>query len=349
VNAETLNTLAQTSEVSPALLEIERLSVEYKLRKETLRAVDQVDLRVYPDETIAVVGESGCGKSTMAYATLRQVPHPGRIVGGNIWFANQDLLSLRAAELREFRWKQVAMVFQAAQNSLNPVMRVADQMIDTAQAHGRSSRSEIIAKASELLTMVRLEPGRVLGNFPHELSGGMKQRVVIALSLLLDPEMLILDEPTTALDVITQVTILDILADIRRQLGLAMMLLTHDMSIVARIADRVAVMYAAQIIEVGSAEDIFHDALHPYAGGLVRAVPSLTGDLRQKKPIPGAPPDLRNPPPACRFHPRCAHATSICRDETPVMEHFDGRRVACHHWREIRQQRQRKDEKWLSL
>jgi peptide/nickel transport system ATP-binding protein len=325
--------------LTEALLDIRCLSVEYQVRAETLRAVDQVDLKVYPDEIVALVGESGCGKSTLAYTIVRQIPHPGRVVGGEIGFAGQDLLGMSATELRQFRWKQVAMVFQAAQNSLNPVMRVADQMIDTARAHGHSSKSEIITRASELLTMVQLEPERVLHNYPYELSGGMKQRVIIALSLLLNPNMLILDEPTTALDVVTQVSLLDILVDIRRDLGLTMLLLTHDMSIVARIADRVAVMYAAQIVEVGSTEDIFYHPLHPYAYGLVHAVPSLIGDLRDKQPIPGTPPDLRTPPPGCRFHPRCAHATAICHAEKPVMEHLDSRRVACHHWKEIQQQR----------
>jgi peptide/nickel transport system ATP-binding protein len=347
MNAQAPNTFALMSEANlpEALLEIRHLSVEYELREETLRAVDQVDLKVYPDEIVAVVGESGCGKSTMAYATVRQVPHPGRIVGGELWFANRDLLSVSAAELRQFRWRQVAFVFQAAQNAMNPVMRIADQMIDTAQAHGESSKSRTIARASELLKMVRLDPGRVLHSYPHELSGGMKQRVIIALSLLLQPKMLILDEPTTALDVVTQVTILDILTDIRRELGLAMMLLTHDMSIVARIADRVAVMYAAQIVEVGSVEDIFYDPLHPYAYGLVHAVPSLIGDLSDKEPIPGMPPDLRDPPPACRFHPRCPYATTICREDKPATKLFDGRQVACHHWMDIQQQRNREGAK----
>jgi peptide/nickel transport system ATP-binding protein len=320
-----------------SLLEISDLSVEYQIREGIVRAVDGVHLNVYANETMAVVGESGCGKSTMAYATIRQVPHPGQIVGGQVWFAGRDLVSLNVTELREFRWKHVAMVFQAAQNSLNPVMRVADQMIDTAQAHGASSRAEIVAKADELLRMVRLEPERVLHSYPHELSGGMKQRVIIALSLLLDPQMLILDEPTTALDVITQIAILDILADIRTRLGLTMMLLTHDMSIVARVADRVAVMYAAQIVEVGPIEGIFYDPLHPYTYGLIHAVPSLVGDLSDREPISGSPPDLRSPPPACRFHPRCPHATSICHETAPPMEEVGDRRVACHHWREIQQ------------
>jgi peptide/nickel transport system ATP-binding protein len=227
------------------------------------------------------------------------------------------------------------MVFQAAQNSLNPVMRVADQIIDTAQAHGPMPKSDILDRASELLKMVRLEPERVLHSFPHELSGGMKQRVIIALSLLLNPKMLILDEPTTALDVITQVAILDILADLRKELGLTMMFLTHDMSIIARIADRVAVMYAAQVAEIGSIEDIFYDPLHPYTYGLIHAVPSLVGDLSDREPIPGSPPDLRHPPPGCRFHPRCPHATSVCQEVIPRLECFDDRCVACHHWKEI--------------
>ncbi|MCK4470825.1 MAG: ABC transporter ATP-binding protein [Anaerolineae bacterium] len=338
MNAQTLNTFALMSEANlpEALLEIRRLSVEYELREETLRAVDQVDLKVYPDEIVAVVGESGCGKSTMAYATIRQVPHPGRIVGGELLFANQDLLSMSAAELRQFRWKQVAFVFQAAQNAMNPVMRIADQMIDTAQAHGESSKSGIIARASELLKMVRLDPGRVLHSYPHELSGGMKQRVIIALSLLLQPKMLILDEPTTALDVVTQVTILDILTDIRRELGLAMMLLTHDMSIVAKVADRVGVMYAGQIVEVGKIEEIYYDAKHPYTVGLINAAPSLIGDITGKKPIPGSPPNLLHLPPGCRFHPRCPHATLHCEEARPELGDIGDRRlVACHNWQSI--------------
>ena len=347
MNAETLHEFAQTGEAQlpEPLLEIRDLSVEYQIREGIVRAVDQVNLDVYPNETMAVVGESGCGKSTLAYAIVREVPHPGQIVGGEVWFANRDLLSMTASELRQFRWKEVAIVFQASQSALNPVMRVADQMIDTAQAHDISSRSKIIDKASELLDMVKLDPRRVLHSYPHELSGGMKQRVVIALSLLLDPKMLILDEPTTAVDVVTQVAILDILADIRRRLGLTMMLLTHDMSIVARIADHVAVMYAAQLVEVGSIEDIFYNPLHPYTYGLIHAVPSLIGDLGDKEPIPGVPPDLRNPPPACRFHPRCPYATSICHEVKPFMEHFDSRLIACHHWRKIQQQRKRESEK----
>lgn len=322
------------------LLDVQSLSVEYDIREGVIRAVDQVDLGVISNETIAIVGESGCGKSTLAYALVRQVPHPGEIVNGRILFAGEDILNFSSSELRRFRWREIAMVFQAAQNALNPVMRVGDQFMDTAQAHGMRIKGEIIDKAVELLSMAKLDPERVLNSFPHELSGGMKQRVIIALSLLLDPQMLILDEPTTALDVVTQVAILDILKQIRDRLGLTMILLTHDMSIVARVADRVTVMYAAHVVEIGPIEDIFYDPLHPYTYGLVHAVPSLVGDLSDREPIPGSPPDLRHPPAGCRFHPRCPFATEICHEVRPPAEHTDGRSVTCHHWQRIRRERQ---------
>ncbi len=284
---------------------------------------------------MAVVGESGCGKSTLAYSIIRHVPYPGEIKGGTILFDGQDVLGMDRKALRQFRWKEIAIVFQAAQNALNPVMRIADQMIDTVLDHEKQPKEQIIQRASSLLEMVRLNPDRVLRSYPFELSGGMRQRVIIALSLLLNPRMLILDEPTTALDVVTQVYILDILADIRQDLGLAMMLLTHDIAIVARVADRVAVMYAGQIVEEGAINDIFYHPRHPYTYGLIQSAPSLIGDLTKKKPIEGAPPNFLNMPSGCRFHPRCAYATSVCREKEPVMEASDRWRVACHHWREI--------------
>ena len=317
------------------LLSLQDLVVEYSVRQGILRAVDRASLDVHPGEVMAIVGESGCGKSTLAYSIIRQVPYPGEIRGGDIYFDGQDVLDLDHKALRQFRWKEIAIIFQAAQNTLNPVMRIADQMIDTVLDHERQSKEQIIQKASILLEMVRLDPNRVLHSYPFELSGGMRQRVIIALSLLLNPRMLILDEPTTALDVVTQVYILDILADIRQDLGLTMMLLTHDIAIVARVADRVAVMYAGQIVEEGAINDIFYRPRHPYTYGLIRSAPSLIGDLTRKKPIKGAPPNLLNVPAGCCFHPRCAYATSICQEKEPVMETTGRWRVACHHWREI--------------
>ncbi|RLC70657.1 MAG: ABC transporter ATP-binding protein [Chloroflexi bacterium] len=312
------------------------LVVEYSIRQGSLRAVDGASLDVHPGELMAVVGESGCGKSTLAYSIIRHVPYPGEIKGGTILFDGQDVLGMDRKALRQFRWKEIAIVFQAAQNALNPVMRIADQMIDTVLDHEKQPKEQIIQRASSLLEMVRLNPDRVLRSYPFELSGGMRQRVIIALSLLLNPRMLILDEPTTALDVVTQVYILDILADIRQDLGLAMMLLTHDIAIVARVADRVAVMYAGQIVEEGAINDIFYHPRHPYTYGLIQSAPSLIGDLTKKKPIEGAPPNFLNMPSGCRFHPRCAYATSVCREKEPVMEATDRWRVACHRWREIK-------------
>lgn len=315
------------------LLSIRDLMVEFELSRGILRAVNRASLDVYPGEIMAVVGESGSGKSTLAFSILNLVPPPGQITNGEILFDTIDVLAATSEELRRYRWKEVAMIFQAAQNVMNPVMRIADQMIDTAQAHENMPRGKIIERASELLKLVRLEPSQVLPSYPHELSGGMRQRVVIAISLLLNPKMLILDEPTTALDVVTQAYVLDILTDIREKLGLTMMLLTHDMSIVAKIADRVGVMYAGKIVEVGKIEEIFYDAKHPYTMGLINAAPSLVGDIAEKKPIPGLPPDPLNLPPGCPFHPRCAYATSRCEDAEPELRDIgDGRLVACHNW-----------------
>jgi len=315
------------------LLAVKDLVVEFDLGRGALRAVNEASLDVLPGEIMAIVGESGSGKTTLAFSIFNLVPPPGQIVGGEIFFDDIEVLSLGPEELRKYRWKEVAMVFQAAQNVMNPVIRIAEQMIDTAQAHGKTAKGEVLERAAELLRMVRLEPSQVLRAYPHELSGGMRQRVIIALSLLLEPKMLILDEPTTALDVVTQAYILDILTDIRDKLGLTMMLLTHDMSIVAKVADRVGVMYAGRIMEVGNVGDIFYDAKHPYTMGLINAAPSLIGDVASKKPIPGSPPDLLNPPIGCPFHPRCAYATDRCRKERPELEKIgDGRLIACHNW-----------------
>ncbi|GAB4411943.1 MAG: hypothetical protein Kow00106_06430 [Anaerolineae bacterium] len=322
---------------SQPLLSVRGLVVEYKVRQGALCAIDGVDLDIYSGELLALVGESGCGKSTLAYGLIRHVTFPGEISSGKVLFQGQDVLAMTEEQLRQFRWRNIAVVFQAAQNALNPVMRVADQFIDTGLAHDMDDRAHIIRRAGELLQMVRLDPARVLHAYPFQLSGGMRQRVVIALSLLLDPKLLILDEPTTALDVVTQVHILDILQEIREKLGLTMLLLTHDMSIVARVADRVAVMYAGKIVEVGAVREVFYRPRHPYTAGLVRAAPSLVGALNGRSPIPGNPPNFLNMPSGCRFHPRCAYAVSKCRERAPALESVgaDGAMVACHRWREI--------------
>lgn len=314
------------------ILQIQDLVVDYKVREGVLRAADHVFLDVPTRGFLGLIGESGCGKTTIVEAIFNVLPENGYIRQGRIILAGQDILSLSAEEQRRLRWERIAMVFQAAQNSLNPVLTVWEQMVDTVLAHRKASKNWIADRARKLLRLVRLDPDRVLHAYPHELSGGMKQRVIIATSLLLDPEVLILDEPTTALDLISQAYLLETLRMIHQELSITMMLVTHDVANVARVADHVAVMYAAKIVEVGLVEDIFYRARHPYTVGLLSAIPSILGDLAEKRPIPGLPPSLINPPPGCRFHPRCPHATGICQTIEPEMREIgEGHFVACHN------------------
>ena len=327
--------------MNEAILSIRDLVVEFEVREGNLRSVDRVSLEVPRGAFMGLIGESGCGKTTIVQAVMNLMPENGYIRAGEIFFDGSDILKLSEEELRRVRWEKIAMVFQAAQNSLNPVLKVSEHMVDTVLAHRREPKSRILQRAARLLELVRLDPGRVLDSYPHELSGGMKQRVVIAMSLLLDPELLILDEPTTALDLISQAYLMERLREIHGELGITMFMVTHDVSNVAKVADRVAVMYAAKILEVGSVEEIFYDARHPYTRGLINAIPSIVGDLSEKRPIPGLPPSLINPPPGCRFHPRCPWATSICREAEPEMEEVaPGHFVACHNWRGIQGRRQ---------
>jgi peptide/nickel transport system ATP-binding protein len=314
------------------MLRIEDLVVDYEIREGALRAADHVFLDVPTRGFLGLIGESGCGKTTIVDAVLNVMPENGYIRQGKVILAGQDILSLSAEEQRRLRWERVAMVFQAAQNSLNPVLTVWAHVADTVLAHRKASKDWIADRARELLRLVQLDPERVLHAYPHELSGGMKQRVIIATSLLLDPEMLVLDEPTTALDLISQAYLMETLLEIHRQLEITMMLVTHDVANVARVADRVAVMYAAKIVEVGPVEDVFYRACHPYTVGLLSAIPSILGDPAEKRPIPGLPPSLIAPPPGCRFHPRCLRAVAPCFEVEPrLMEVGTDRLAACHN------------------
>ena len=289
------------------ILEYRDICVDFPLRRGVLRAVDHVTLPVMKGEILGVVGESGSGKSTLACTALNLVSAPGSITNGSVLFKGEDILKYTPNQTRQFNWHSVAMIFQAAQNSMNPILRIRDIFLETARAQDpHVNEKELLDKAAKLLEHVRLNPDYVLQAYPHQLSGGMKQRTIIALSLILDPEVLVLDEPTTALDVITQAYIMNILEQIHNELGITMIFNTHDVAIIGKMADRMAVMYGGQIVELADTMEIFYNPLHPYTQGLIHAAPSLRDDITQRKAIPGTPPDLINPPEHCRFAPRCS-------------------------------------------
>ncbi len=324
-------------------LTVEDLWVEYKIERGVVKAVRGVSFHLAKGESLALIGESGCGKTTLGVALIRLLVQAARITKGEItyWRGNEgiDVLSLREKELRRFRWRECAMVFQSALNAFNPVLRIWDQILDTAKAHGNISRAQVRERALQLLEYVQLDSKRVIDAYPHQLSGGMRQRVLLAMSLLLEPQVLILDEPTTALDILTQRTIIELLRRLKKELGFSMLFISHDLATAAELADRVATMYAGNIVEIGPVEDIFYRPAHPYTLGLIRAVPTVTGEFENLLSIPGAPPDLVDPPPGCKFHPRCPYVTEQCRREEPQLElHYgETHNVACFNIRRVQQ------------
>jgi peptide/nickel transport system ATP-binding protein len=316
------------------IIEIESLSVAFGGGQSEVRAVDDVSLDIQPGEILALVGESGCGKSTLAYSLVNLVPEPGRVVAGQVRFKGRSMTTMRPPELRAVRGGEIGMVFQAAMNALNPVLTVGTQVGHILDAHPDrfKSRREGFAYFEELLRRVRLEPSRVVDAYESQLSGGMKQRTCIALGLLLKPEVLVLDEPTTALDVLNQRLVLEVLGELRQAFGLTIMFVTHDLGIVAELADRVAVMYAGRLVDVGGVDDIFYGSRrHPYVGALVDAIPSAVDLGREPRPIGGQVPNLLALPGGCRFSPRCRRAVEQCRQREPVLlAAGDGHLVACH-------------------
>ena len=312
------------------LLEIQDLQVQYPVRTGTIRGVDHVSLYVYEGETLGLVGESACGKSTLGRAILRLVPDPGEIVGGRVLFKGQDLLEKKQQEMTRIRGRNISMIFQDPMTSLNPLQRIDDHFFETIRTHDKDvSKAEMLQRVHSMFDHLGIQRER-LTDYPHQLSGGMRQRVMIGLALVLNSELVIADEPTTSLDVIVEAQILDLIKALKQDFQMTLILISHNLGIVAELADRLAVMYAAKLIEVAPALRLFDKPLHPYTQGLLASVPNIRLEDEELRTLGGAPPDLINPPSGCRFHPRCSHVMERCRHEEPPYQQVgDERWTAC--------------------
>ena len=312
------------------LLDVRHLTVDYITPRGDARAVDGVSLSIAPGEVFGLAGESGCGKSTLAYAITRLIKPPGVISGGQILFRGNDVLSLSPHDLRLFRWSKISIVFQSAMNALNPVINLGEQIADAIMAHEHMSKRQALERAAELMKLVGISSSR-LRSFPHELSGGQRQRAVIAIALALNPELIILDEPTTALDVVVQRDILQEISDLQARFGFSILFITHDLSLLVEFSTRIAIMYAGRIAEMAPAGELFHNPKHPYTLGLMNSFPSITGEKKKLQGIAGIPPDLVTPPPGCRFAPRCPRVMAQCTQVDPLLQEVaPGHWVACH-------------------
>jgi oligopeptide/dipeptide ABC transporter ATP-binding protein len=314
------SSLADAPAPSPGpVLDIRDLSVVYRTPVGDVRAVDHVNLALEVGEVVGLAGESGSGKSTLAYGACRLLRAPALVTNGSVTYRGRrvtgpaDILRMRPDELRRLRWREIAIVFQSAMNALNPVLNVRDQLLDVIHAHLKMPRDEAHSRAASLLDLVGIPRSR-LRSYPHELSGGMRQRVMIAMALATEPEVIIMDEPTTALDVVVQRDILAQIVELKDTLGFSILFITHDLSLLLELADRIAVMYAGQFLEIATSDEIHHETAHPYTKGLLNSFPSLRGPRRELAGIPGSPPDLRNPAPGCPFVPRCGYARPQCQD-----------------------------------
>ena len=313
------------------VLEIKDLSVAYQTAAGLVNAVSDVNLTVYPEEIVGLVGESGSGKSTMAYAIMRLLKGDAFITKGQVRVMGQDVYALSPKELRLFRWQQMSMVFQSAMSALNPVMTVETQIIDTIRSHEpKISKAEALKRARDLLDVVRIDP-KHMKSYPHELSGGMRQRVVIAIAISLNPGFVIMDEPTTALDVVVQRSILDQIREIQSHVHFAILFISHDFSLVAELASRVAIMYAGRVVELTQGGTLtLGERHHPYTEGLLRAIPHLTADEVVIEGIPGSPPNLVTLPSGCAFHPRCPAVMNVCRTTRPRLYQGETGQAECH-------------------
>ena len=311
------------------LLEINSLTVDYPTRVGTVRAVDRVSISVEKGQTLGIVGESGCGKSTLGLAVIRLVPSPGIMTEGSIMIDGTDIMRLSDNEVRELRGK-VGFIFQDPMTSLNPVKRIGDHFVEFIRTHEKEvSRQEALEKTGKILESLGILRERTT-DYPHQFSGGMRQRVMIGLGLALNPKLLIADEPTTSLDVIVEAQILELMNKLKKDYDLTLILITHNIGIVAEMSDLIAVMYAGRVVEFGPTEQIFENPLHPYTKGLLESAPNILHPERSMHPIPGSPPDLISPPPGCKFHPRCPHAFEPCPLREPFLVMKERRFVACH-------------------
>ncbi|SHO55754.1 ABC transporter ATP-binding protein [Vibrio quintilis] len=324
--------LSDTNHLSAtgSLLDIRHLCVDYVSPNGVARAVNDVSLSIAPGETLGIAGESGCGKSTLAFAISRLHKAPALISEGEILYKGTDVLKMNQRQLRNFRWNEVSVVFQSAMNSLNPVITIGEQLTDVILAHKKVTYRQAAERAAELLKVVGIHADR-LSSFPHQLSGGMRQRVVIAVALALEPKLIIMDEPTTALDVVVEREILNELYELKSRFGFSILFISHDLSLMGEIADRIGVMYAGNLIEIGEARNVFGDPQHPYTKGLISSFPTIHGPKEKLFGIPGNPVNLLNIPQGCNFRERCGVCDAACQQKEPVLRQVaNGNLVSCH-------------------
>jgi peptide/nickel transport system ATP-binding protein len=303
-----------------SVLQLDGVTTHYRTLRGWVRAAENISFEVAKGEALGLVGESGCGKTTVALSILKILPAGAKIRKGKILFDGTDLVQLNDAEMRKIRWKGVSIVFQGAMNAMNPVFKVGDQIIEAIKLHEPDvTKADAYRRTEALLEMVGVDASRV-NNYPHEFSGGMRQRALIAMALACNPKLLIADEPGTALDVIVQSQVLQLMKSLKEKLGLSMVMISHDLSIVAEVCEKIAIMYAGNIVEYGDVESVFKEPLHPYTQGLLGAFPSIKGEKKKLISIPGQPPDLLHPPTGCRFHPRCPYAMEVCKKEVPILQ-----------------------------
>jgi len=314
-----------------AILDIKDLRTYYFLAEGVVKAVDRVSIKVNEGEALGLVGESGCGKSTVAHSILKLIRKPGRIVGGEMWFEGEDLMRMNEAKMRNIRGGRIAMVFQNPTSSLNPVFTVGSQIAEAIKLHQKVEKSEVDEKVKDILTKVGIpSPADRMKDYPHEFSGGMCQRAMIAMALSCNPKLFIADEPTTNLDVTIQAQILDLMRILRKDFNASILLIGHDFGVISELCDRIAVMYSGKVVESASMGTIFNDAKHPYTKALLESIPRINVETERLRVIPGDVPELIKPPPGCKFHPRCEYAKELCREKEPALTEIGhGHEVAC--------------------